>query len=49
MNSKIVQDEVVYDGAVYRAHKIALRMDTGELHDAKSIAAVALWRLREES
>ena len=31
MDSKIVRDEVVYDGRVCRVHSISLEMDTGEV------------------
>jgi len=31
MNSRIVADEVVYDGAVCRVHRIGLETDTGEV------------------
>ena len=31
MNSRIVSDEVVHRGRICRVHKIALRMDTGEV------------------
>ena len=31
MNSRIVADEVVYDGAVCRVHRVGLETDTGEV------------------
>ena len=31
MNSKVVQDELVYTGKICRVHRIGLQMDTGEV------------------